>query len=275
MLAPPRTKVVVSWKTVLPVLLVLCLLAAHFFRVRNISGTNGLTDTFGLLKERGYVPNPGFSGVFRPGTIIQISERGSDGNDTQLRAPLPFAWSDECFPGKTPRNLEFSLPNSTGGSSAGLAIDGSMVTKWMPSLSLQNDAASNYSLSLENTRIQAFAKGDLSENLAATCVQKLKNAIQAGDKTEWFQVVMESVTAESLQFHVLWKDNASATVKREFTNKITNSLAQTAQGSTGESADRKLKIDVTDSSSRQTEITAKGEVVFAYRARTLEPVTDH
>src|SRR5215472_3273475 len=160
----------------------------------------GMEDFFVLLDQRGYTPNVGFSGVFRPGNVIQVAEDGPDAKERTLVTPIVVAWAENCFPNRTPRTLEFTLPEVQGESSADLTLTGNMLSRMLPSLDFHNKAVANYTLTLENVRIQTFAKADLSSEFSAPCVANLRTAIGGGDKVEWFRVVLEAIVADALNF---------------------------------------------------------------------------
>jgi len=232
----------------------------------------GLEDFFVLLNQRGYSPNVGFSGVFRPGNIIQIAEQGSDAKDRQLATPLVVAWGDKCFPGRTPRTLEFTLPEFRGQSSADLTLSGKMLSRMMPSLNLENNAVASYSLTLENTRIQTFAKADLSSEFSAPCVTALQTAIDGGEKVEWLRVVMEAIVADALTLKVDWKDNASMETRENVANNASEALTRNAAASNVGGDNSELKVAVTKNDTKETTVSAKGFVIVGYRARPLQPV---
>jgi hypothetical protein len=243
----------------------------YFVYRKNTIQNKGFEDFFVLLDQRGYTPNVGFSGVFRPGNIIQVSEQGSDVKDRQLATPLVVAWADKCFPGRTPRTLEFTLPEFRGQSSADLTLSGKMLSRMMPSLNLENNAVASYSLTLEDTRIQSFAKTDLSSEFSAPCVAALQTAIDGGEKVEWLRVVVEAIVADALTLQVDWKDNASMETRENVANTASKALSRTAAASNADD-NSELKVAVTKSDTKQTTVSAKGFVIIGYRARPLQPV---
>ena len=253
--------------------LVLLAIPVTYFVYRKYAIQNeGLEDFFVLLSQRGYTPNVGFSGVFRPGNIIQTAEQGSDTKDRPLVTPLVVAWADKCFPGRAPRTLEFTLPEFRGQSSADLTLSGKMLSRMMPSLNLVDNAVASYSLTLENTRIQTFAKADLSSEFSAPCVRDLQTAINGGEKVEWLRVVMEAIVADALTLQVDWKDNASMETRENVANKASKALARTAATSNSSGDNSELKVAVTKNDTKQTTVSAKGFVIVGYRARPLQPV---
>ena len=264
--APRIVKRTTTWISVI----LLALFALYFAYARYSLSKRGLTDFFDLLERRGYTPNLDFSGVVRPGNVIQVVEGGADAKDRQLATPLVVAWSDKCFPGRNPRTLEFTLPETQGKSSAGLS--GRSLARMMPSLNIESDAVAGYALTVENTRIQTFAKSDLSTEFSPSCVDALKTAIEGGDKVEWFRVVIEAVVADALTLEVQWKDNTSVEARKSVTDKAGTALAQTGIANGPLANDSGMKVGVTTNDERKTTISAKGLVIIAYRGRPIQPV---
>jgi hypothetical protein len=256
------------WTGILLLALPVAYFGYHKYEIRN----QGLDDFFVLLNQRGYTPNVGFSGVFRPGNVIQVAEQGAEAKDLLLATPLVVAWADKCFPGRSPKTLEFTLPQFQGQSSADLTLSGNMLSRMMPSLNLENSAVASYSLTLENTRIQTFAKTDLSSEFSAPCVAALRTAIDGGDRVEWLRVVLEAIVADALTLQVDWKDNASLETREKVANMAGRALTQTAASSQAGGGDSELKVAVTKDDTKKTTVSAKGFVIVGYRARPLQPV---
>ncbi len=230
-------------------------------------------DVFGLLESKGYTPNPGFSGLFRPGNLIQVTELGAAEKEQPIPTPLLFAWGDECFPGRVPRSQEFTLPQGTGSFAASLNVGRETTARLLPSLNLRSEAVADYSLALENTRVLVFAKGDLSGGFSRECVSKLQRAIRAGDKIEWFRLILASVVADAVTLHIRWKDSSAADARNELAGIAKNTLAQTvATGSHTNGSD--VKIGITNQSTRDTTISARGLVIIGYQARPMQPETN-
>ena len=230
-------------------------------------------DVFTLLQTNGYTPNPAFSGLLRPGNIIQVTELGTDGKEHQMAVPLLFAWADDCFPGQVPRTQEFTLPQGTGSSSGGLDVSKEAAAALMPSLNLHSEAVADYSLRLENTRVQAFAKGDLSGGFSKPCVAKLNTATRAGDKIEWFRLILASVVADAVTLQVQWKQTSSADARSRVAENATRALAQTGATDSSPDGGSGLNIGITNNSQKETTISARGLVIVGYQARPIQPST--
>jgi len=231
----------------------------------------GMEDFFVLLDQRGYTPNVGFSGVFRPGNVIQVAEDGPDAKGRTLETPIVVAWADTCFPNRPPRTLEFTLPEFQGESSAELTLTGEMLPRILPSLDFDNKAVANYALTLENVRIQTFAKADLSSEFSAPCVATLRTAINGGDKIEWFRVVLEAIVADALTLQMDWKSNASMETREKVATKAEKALTQSVAVGRG-NADSGIKVAVKADDVKRMTVSARGFVIVGYRARPLEPV---
>lgn len=249
----------------------LALLVSYFVHRKYAIQNQGVGDFFALLAQRGYQPNIGFSGALRPGNIIQVAEQDAVSKERQLATPLVVEWADKCFPGLTPRTLEFTLPEFKGQSSAGLTLSGKMLSRMLPALNLEDNTVANYSLTLENTRVQTFSKGDLSSEFSAPCVAGLRTAIAGGDRVEWLRVVVEAIVADALTLQVEWKDNASLDAREKIANKASKALSRTA-ASGAPKDDSDLKVAVTTNDSKRTTLSAHGFVIVGYRARPLQPV---
>lgn len=243
----------------------------YFFYRRYEIQRKGIQDFFVLLDQRGYTPNIGFSGVFRPGNVIQIAEDGPDAKERALLTPIVVAWADNCFPNRIPRTIEFTLPEFQGESSADLTLTGNMLSRILPSLDFDNEAVANYSLKLENVRIETFAKADLSSEFSAPCVANLRTAINGGDKIEWFRVVLEAIIADALTLRMDWKSSASMETREKVATKAEEALTQSA-ASGRNNTDSEIKVAVKSNDANRMIVSARGFVIVGYRARPLQPV---
>jgi len=250
---------------------ILVLVAGYGVYVRYWLPKDGLTDIFGSLGEHGYTPNIGFSGTFRPGNVVQVAEQSSDGKDRLLRTPLVFAWGSDCFPNQTPRTSEFTLPQTKGSSSASVTIGADAVNRLLPSLKIDTTGVVDYTLKIENTRVQTFAKADLSGAFSERCVAALREAIDGGDKVEWFQVVMESVVADGLSMELHWKANTAVEARRSLTDKVEKALAQVVTAKDKPGDDSAIKVGVAKADEKETILSATGLVIIGYRARPIQP----
>jgi hypothetical protein len=252
-------------------MVLVALLVAYFLYCKYTIQHKGIEDFYVSLEKRGYTANIGFSGVFRPGNVIQVAEEGADAKARKLVTPIVVAWADKCFPNLSPRTLEFTLPEFRGKSSADLTLTGNMLSRIFPSLDVDNKAVSTYSLTLENVRIQTYAKTDLSSEFSAPCVATLRTAIDGGDKVEWFRVVLEAIVADALTLQMDWSDNASMESREKAAKnagKVLNQSAATGMG--GDAAE--LKVAVKTNDAKRTIVSARGFVIVGYRARPLQPV---
>jgi hypothetical protein len=232
---------------------------------------DGLVDIFGVLKQTGYTPNIGFSGLFRPGNIIQVAEKGPDGKDRKLPSPLLVGWADKCFPGQVPQTAEFTLPQTQRSSAAGLKIGGEALGQLVPALKIESKSVADYSVTLENTRILAIAKLDLSGKFSEECVSALGKAIQGGDKAEWFQVVMQSIVADRLLMEMKWKADTSAENRKSVADEAQKAIARVLDIKEQPAVQSLGKIDITKADDKKTVISASGQVIIGYRARSIEP----
>ncbi len=164
------------------------------------------------------------------------------------------------------------LPEETGSAAAGLTLSGEAVLRFIPSLGFQGEAVGNYSLRLENTRVQAFAKGDLSGGFSKSCVAKLTKAMNAGDKIEWFNLILASVVADTVTLQVQWKETSSADARSRVIENVEKTLAQTGTTTFSSTRDSPpLHVGITNNSQKQTTISAKGFVIIGYQARPIQP----
>ena len=228
----------------------------------------GLSDIFRILKEHGYAANVGLSGIYRPGNVIQTMESGPGEQERQIVSPLLFLWGSDCFPDLKPRDSQFVLPESAGTSSASLSLDASMLAKLVPMLKVESAAVADYSLKLDNTRVQTLARADVSGKFSDKCVQALRQALDDGDKIGWFSVIVEAVVADSLAFEMHWKTDSSVEARAALKQELQETLAVVA-GKGGQSGG--VDVDLTADDEKRTVIAAKGLVVVGYRARPLQP----
>lgn len=248
--------------------IIVLMLAYGLYVAFFVKEDRGLRDIFRILNEQGYTANVGLSGIFRPGNVIQVMEGGPDRPERQLLSPLLFLWGSDCFPDAELRESYFALPEYAGASSASLSLEPSMLVRLLPKLRVESRAVADYSLKLENTRVQTIARADLSGRFSEKCVEALRQTLDDGDKIAWFAVVVEAVVSDSLAFEVRWKIDSSAEARAAFKNELQQSLASVG-GEHGRSGG--LEVNLAADDEKKTVISAKGLVVIGYRARPMEP----
>jgi hypothetical protein len=217
-----------------------------------------LDDLDTLLRERGFIPNPGFATTFRPGDVLQIADaRGP------LARPVLFLTREDCFPGFEPLRSPFALPSWSGKRSGSIDLTGSKVTRALPQLEPASHGAKSYSLEIESPYIETLVKGQLSENFSRQCVQRFSRAIEAGDLAVWYGTVTETVSADSLILTLEWDAGTSG--------EAHSKLAVAARGhlpSPKETAE--VKLDTT----QKTVLRAMGPLVLGYQYRAMEQVKE-
>lgn len=252
-----------------PFFVVIVLYSIYLWYIHNRNAVDGI---FNILSRQGYIANIGFSGIYQPGNIIQTVETGQDGKETKLRTPIIFLWGSECFPGKKPKTSPFVLPDSSGISSASLNIGAELLGKLLPAVRLDSAVVADYSLKLENVHVRTFARADLSHQFSEKCVHALKEALDDGDKIEWFSVINEVVEVDSLRFELKWRSKTSVDARISAKNKVEDALAAAVKESKRMGAALKGDIKSVVDNDRTTVIEAQAPVVIAYRARPLQPV---
>jgi hypothetical protein len=225
---------------------------------------------FKILEDQGYTPNTGFSGAFSPGNVVQIKESGSNGQVRTLNTPVVFLWKSVCFPEVALRVDPFVLPQVHGTSTASLSIRAGALSKLLPSLKFDSDAAIDYTLKIESPHVYTLAKGDLSGRFSETCVQAYDRQLRAGDKPEWFAVILDAIVAEDLAFEIQWKAGTSAESRASATKQAVGALAQVLQKARAEKQAAALPVSLRTEEEEQTVIAAKGSVIVGYRARPLQ-----
>lgn len=228
-------------------------------------------DLFALLAEQGFEPNVGLSAVFAPGNIVQTQTQGPGGAQA-LVTPLVFAWGTDCFPGQVPQRSPFALPQSSGYQASGFRLGAQLLGELLPSLHFDRATVMQYQLELGNTEILTYAKADLSRQLAEPCVRALAQAMDDGDRIEWYAVVIEAVVTDSLELSIDWQSSASASARTAAVGSARQQLAgMMATGARGA-----LPIDaavgVVSNAANRSLLRARGPVVVGYRVRPLQPV---
>lgn len=229
-----------------------------------------LVDVFETLESQGYSHNVGLSGMYRPGDIVQVMEAMPGGKEQMLPAPIIFLWASDCFPERSPRIAPFTLPQTSGTSSARLGLGANGVSAILPSLELDSAATVDYNLKLENVTVQTLAKGDLSGNLSPYCIEALERQVRAGDKADWFAVVLESVVSDKLLLEIKWKDATSVDARASIVKNMENDLVQLAKKEGKKLPVPEVNVGVKSEDAKRTIIETHGSVVFGYRARSMQ-----
>ncbi|HXO19787.1 MAG TPA: hypothetical protein VOA87_07665 [Thermoanaerobaculia bacterium] len=217
-----------------------------------------LVDLDALLTREGFIPNPGFAAVFRPGDIIQLAQPDGRGGAQQLGRPLLFLKRESCFPGRSPSDVPFVLPATTGQRT--LALDIGKLGRMLPQLHLVGREVRAYSLVVENPRIATFGRGELSEQFAPICVERFARTLEGGDRSAWFGTVVEAVIADALIFSVDWRADTTGEARTE--------LRQRARAALPAHGAITTELDSTE----KTVLRAVGPLVLGYRYRPMEPV---
>jgi Domain of unknown function (DUF4384) len=223
------------------------------------------------LAQEGYTPNAGLSRLYAPGNVIQTAEMGPGGGPKALSPPLVVVWASECFPGQEPRESPFAVAAESGRSSRALSLNGPAVLSFLPGLNLQAGGVSEHRLTLENPRVRAFAKADLSGRLSPQCVSSLSGATKAGDRPEWFAVVVEAVVVDSLRLEIRWSSGVDFSAREQLTANAAQAL--NAVAGTGSARGAGAKIAWADETT--TSIELGGAAIVAYRARPLQATYAH
>ncbi|TKB25222.1 hypothetical protein FCL47_14260 [Desulfopila sp. IMCC35006] len=238
----------------------------------NITPEKPLDNFFAILEEQGYEPNIGFSGNHAPGNIIQIMEKGGDGEKRQLNPPIVVLWKEQCFPGKSYRESLYMLPESAGKNSAQLNLGAEILGTMMPVLQLDGAVAATYSMKLENTRVLSFAKLDLSQQFSRQCVQALEQDLGLGNEPEWYAVILEAIVVDAISFEIKWQENSTAAARNKVKQAAEKTLAAIVQQERGAARTAQGEVSLASDNQKTTVIKAAGEVIVGYRARQLEAV---
>jgi len=223
---------------------------------------HGMEDLFDFLERQGYVINRGFSGVYQPGTIIQVTELVGK-EERALPMPILVLSKSRCFPQKAPTHHPFTLPNMRGTSAASLKAGDEFVHKFFPDLTLYSNTVASYSLQLGDIYTATFARLDLSRSFSDQCVDDLRNALVDGDKIDWFKVITEAVIADSFRFEISWKDGSSINAQNAVKNAILEIMLRNNENRQTSGYDVALESD------KEMIIQAKGPVILGYKFRPL------
>ena len=229
-----------------------------------------LVDIFEILESQNYTRNASLSGMYRPGDVIQIIEATSDEEERSLASPVVFLWSSDCFPGKTSRIAPFTLPQTSGTSTASIGLSASKVSSILPSLKLDSAATVDYNLKLENVTVHTMAKGDLSGKFAPYCIDALERQVRGGDKPGWFAVILESVIADKLLLEIKWKADTDADARASIVKRTKKDITKLIKTSDKQASHIELTVDVKSEDSKHTVIETHGSTVLGYRARSMQ-----
>ncbi|HET8541004.1 MAG TPA: DUF4384 domain-containing protein [Anaeromyxobacter sp.] len=218
------------------------------------------------LAHEGYTPNPGLSASFEPGNVVQVAEGGPEGTARALSPPLVAAWRSDCFPADEPRESPFALAETSARSTRAFALEGPAILKLLPSLGIDASSATSQRLTFENPRVRSFAKTDLSERLSRRCVERLARAMRAGDRPEWFAVVLEAITVDRLRLEIAWAAGVDARVRES----VTASAGRVLEAVAGAGAGRGGGASISTSDETHSVVEVSGAAIVAYRARPLQ-----
>lgn len=213
-----------------------------------------LKDLETSLREKGYEPSVGLAGP-PPGTILQVSRRGSDGRLQPIQPPQVVLWGDQCFPDKTPRSAPFPLPGRMGSRKTDLHEAGAL--KLLPELSMS--AAKSWEVSLTNPHLQTFAKLDLSQGFSQECLVRLEKAFDSGEDPTQYATVLEAVVVDGLSLLVEWQAGAEGTGKA-------------AVGRVARSTGKEVRLQVSGEEKGKTRLNIQGPLILAYRTAVMEPL---
>lgn len=230
-----------------------------------------MQDIFQLLGDQGFTANVGLSGTYAPGNVIQTKEPARDGARS-LPTPVVFLWGSDCFPGQTPRTSAFILPDSSERRAGSLSLGVKILALFLPSLNLDRSAVADYTLTLGDTEVQTFAKGDLSHQFSVECVQALAQAMEDGDKIDWFSVIIEAVVADSLSLEMFWREGTSFGARASQKGAATSQLGRILRGAAAPSLPVSASLGVASENDKTTVLRADVPVIIGYRMRPLQPV---
>jgi hypothetical protein len=201
---------------------------------------------------------------------VQLVERGPDGEERPLRSPQVFMWGADCFPNLEPHLSGFVLPDTTARTSASLGLDDLRLTSLMPELSPSSVAVGEVRLKFGNPRVESLARGDLSGRFSPSCVEALRRTVRAGDRFEWFGVVVDAVVSDSVELEIHWKLDASAEAKQSAAGAAESSLAAVLQQDPGDGdGEESLAVRLAATDERHTSFSGRGRLVIGYRTRPL------
>jgi len=237
-----------------------------------MSDIGGLSDIFEILEQQGYKANVGLSGIYEPGNVLQTAQEGADGQAAALASPIVFAWGSDCFPNHSPRVAPFVLPDSQGAQASSISIGASVLSLLIPSLNFNRQTLSNYRLDFENTQVYTFAKGDLSRRFSEKCVRALAQAVEDGDRTEWFAIIIEAVIADAMTLEMDWQSGSSLEARAAQQNQIMGQLGSILNGYSEGFRPPGAGLEVLQDNEKKSVIRTTSPLIVGYRIRPLQPV---
>lgn len=240
-----------------------------------------LVDIFDHLKTHGFVPNTSLGGRFRPGDVLQVMQPNPGGPQTapqRLSMPILALRAKECFPGLEPARAAFPLPDVARATEASLGIEGARLAEVFPGLAIAESAARSYRLTFDQPEVLSFAKLDLSGTFAMSCAEKVRRALAAGDRLEWFVTVVEVVEAQGLTLEVTWRSGTDGNLRASIENQAVKALDDLS-GAPGTKAPEPhspdgsiaLGVRVAARDDRTMVLRVDTPVLLGYRARPIEP----
>lgn len=216
-----------------------------------------------LLRQRGFLPNPGFDATFLPGAVIQVAESDGRGGERPLPRPVLALRREQCFPDLEPTEAALALPQQAGRRAGSLSLSGKRLARFLPGLEIGGEGARSYDLTIVRPRVATFAKAELSERFSRECVAWFERALDAGEKAAWYATVTEAVVADGLDLAIEWEADAGAQAKLRLTDSARKGLRATGEPVATELA-----------TAGKTVLRSTGPVVLGYQTRPMEPILD-
>lgn len=252
--------------------IVISIVAMFFGCAAPMSDIGGLSDIFEILEQQGYKANVGLSGIYEPGNVLQTAQEGTDGQAAALASPIVFAWGSDCFPNHSPRVAPFVLPDSQGAQASSISIGASVLSLLIPSLNFSHQTLADYRLDFENTQVYTLAKGDLSRRFSEKCVRALAQAVEDGDKIEWFAIIIEAVIADAMTLEMDWQSGSSLEARAAQQNQIMGQLGSILNGYSEGSRPSGSGLELLQDNEKKSVIRTNSPVIVGYRIRPLQPV---
>ncbi len=217
-----------------------------------------MSDLFDDLERQGFTPNIGLAANLEPGDVIQVA----DGQGRFAR-PMIFLRKDDRFPLYPTRDSPYS--GRPGERPACRLVDpfrqglGAQRAEFW----IQRDRHQGaWSLQVEAPKIVNFSKAELSEHFSASCVAAFGRVLAAGEDEAWYEVVLETVVADSLKLTIEWSFGRHGRGANTPDIGCSDWAAQAKSGT----------IATTPDSSEATVLLSAGPVVLAFRSRPIRAV---